>query len=55
MMKKKALLVLLTIGTMLTLAACGNSSSGGKKCNGGTCQIGYRYHSEKVKTDIVIR
>lgn len=54
-MKKKALLTLLTLGTLLALTACGSGSSGGKKCNGDTCKIGYRYQPEKKAIDIVIR
>ncbi len=54
-MKKKPLLVLLTLGALMTLASCGNSGSSGKKCNGDTCKIGYRYQLEKKALDIVIR
>lgn len=53
-MKKKAFLTLLALASAITLAACGNSSSG-KKCNGDTCKIGYRYQMEKKALDIVIR
>ncbi len=53
-MKKKAILFFLTLGSMLALSACGNSS-GGKNCNGETCKIGYRINLEKKNSDIVIR
>ena len=48
-MKKKALLALLTLGTLLSLSACGSSSSN-KKCNGDTCKVGYRYNPEQKTT-----
>ncbi len=54
-MKKKAILFVLTVASMLALSACSGSSSGKKKCDGETCPIGYRYQGENARPDIVIR
>ena len=52
-MKKKTLLLLFILGSLL--ASCGSGSSGKKNCDGGTCKIGYLVKPESDNSTKVIR